>query len=162
MCSLLSRVAQEKIVPGRERCGIFVQNVAVGLQTCGSWRYLGRRGTLEGFGLSAVLSETKLMPLKPRGGALCQQHVPHCHADHFCRESCDATDNAMVHTPARGVLLLFLLLFLRSLAETRTFLILSGAGDARAVPAPRLRGPAGACTPRARRAWEKQHHLEHS
>lgn len=91
------------------KCSLYVCGPAA---AGGAWEG-GRR---EGCWLSDVLSEAGLMTLKPGRGALCQLHVPHSHTDHFSRESYHAADNAMVHTPARQDLFLFLLLSLCSLA----------------------------------------------
>lgn len=125
-------------------------------------------GRLEGYWLSVVHSEAGLTPLKPGGGALCQQHVPHCHADHSSRESCDAADNpwcALLQEGScsysscspcaawrrRGLSLSYL--EQRVLGQS-----LPGGCEAESGS----RRQSGACAPRARRAREKQHHLEHS
>lgn len=94
-------------------------------------------GSLECYWLLVALGEAGLVPLKPRRGALCQLHVPHSQADHFSRASSDAAQSAMVRTPARGLLLLFLLLALRSLAETCSSLTLPGARGMLGQPLPR-------------------------
>lgn len=115
MCSLLSRAAQEKIVQGKERSGIFVQNAAVCLQTCGSWRYTGRRETgrllalsgaqggrthaTEAWRRSPVPAACPPLPRRP----FLQGKLRITHGAHSCKRGPALTPPALPAQPGRDV-----------------------------------------------------------